>query len=114
MKNPETPQDVLENAIEYIDMLGWTQGSYQKGHEGPVCAVGALTLGVVNGEERTWAYAQSKVETNMRLKTLFHASRSVLDSVSGGSVIRYNDYYAKTKRGVLNRMRAAIEKLNAE
>lgn len=128
MKKPETPQDVLRNAVEYIDTLGWHQGTYQKGDDGgPVCALGALQLGAVNEGVTSFNEAEVRMyelsdKGNDDTLNLYEAARDALTEalakkkdVKPGllGIPTFNDTKGTTKRSVKALFNAAIKLLDS-
>lgn len=117
MKVPETPQDVLYNAMEYIQLLGWNRGYYQrerKNGDGPVCAVGAVMLGAVDEGITNLDNLRSTAQQVALRDRAEEAMTEILRQRTGYafmSIVRFNDEQ-KGRGPVITLMKDAIALLD--
>jgi hypothetical protein len=95
-------QEVLLKAADIIEQKGWTQGEFQK--SGRHCAVGAINMATggtpLSARQPEIAYQA----THMLLKFL---NETTLEGSRIGSVMSWNDSYAKTRKEILKAFRGA-------
>ncbi len=93
--NPGKIRDTFLKAAEYIELHGWTQGTY-KNASGEVCTAGALER--VCAIDGSGYYPQENMD--LYYATMDHFRRTV-----GVNAITWNDRLRRTKKQVLKLLR---------
>lgn len=121
MPAPKTEAEVFESAINIIETQGWARGTYQRGQDGPVCALGAIGLAVVNHGIKDYNKAQARMtltQSTLRRRAevrLQKVAQRLFPKTVGphASVPSFNDYRHRTKKQVIRAMLAAAAEARA-
>lgn len=115
MIKPTTAPEVIRNALEYLDTLGWTQDEYQN-KRGQVCALGALQLGAVNDGITDFDASERILDEDEDRYNLFVEAKDAigqyLHSIGKSRFIHiYNDREGITVENVKDAFRGGLDVL---
>lgn len=104
MSKAKTVKEVLVAARWMLENVGWCQGEYQKDREDKYgVPVAFCSTGAIYGVDKEGSPSQKDYIEDLAISHL-------MDEISGGSVITWNDKPERTKEEVLAAFDRAIKK----
>lgn len=105
------PADVLEQAADLVETVGWTQGSYLRTDHGDGTAVGYCTMGACRQVLRI---PEDDIVMGFRTPAYVAAIHALIKQVNDPNIIGWNDTPDRTRDEVIEALRLAAKDLRNE